>query len=109
MVLELDGVAQNPPPVHSFKNEYFKYHGKWQTGLVKSGPGALLMDDGKTYVTCNFTNGEIDGEGTKPINTSASSRVLGVGANKIEQQLLSADVCLHLQQTQTHILACKKS
>eukprot|EP00391_Amoebophrya_sp_Ameob2_P007240 CAMPEP_0178998098 /NCGR_PEP_ID=MMETSP0795-20121207/9338_1 /TAXON_ID=88552 /ORGANISM="Amoebophrya sp., Strain Ameob2" /LENGTH=633 /DNA_ID=CAMNT_0020690767 /DNA_START=94 /DNA_END=1995 /DNA_ORIENTATION=- len=65
MVLELDGVAQNPPPVHSFKNEYFKYHGKWQTGLVKSGPGALLMDDGKTYVTCNFTNGEIDGEGVR--------------------------------------------
>ncbi|CAD7923801.1 unnamed protein product [Amoebophrya sp. A120] len=65
MVLELEGVAQNPPKVHTFKNPFFKYHGKWEKGLIKSGPGTILMDNGHTYVACSFTEGEISGEGVR--------------------------------------------
>ncbi|CAD7952994.1 unnamed protein product [Amoebophrya sp. A25] len=63
------GIAQEPPKVHTFKNAYFKYHGNWQKGdlgkLIKDGPGALLLEGGRTLITCTFANGEIDGNGTR--------------------------------------------
>ncbi|XP_056008218.1 MORN repeat-containing protein 1-like isoform X3 [Ostrea edulis] len=49
--------------IYQFENRYFRYEGEWRNG-VKHGHGKLQMADGSFYEG-TFTNGEIDGSGTR--------------------------------------------
>ncbi|XP_062611375.1 MORN repeat-containing protein 1-like isoform X3 [Saccostrea cucullata] len=49
--------------IYQYENKYFRYEGQWRGG-IKHGQGKLQMADG-SYYEGTFTNGEIDGKGTR--------------------------------------------